>query len=673
MSDIIQSITEGLNPPQKKAVMQTKGPLLVFAGAGSGKTRVITNRCAYLIAKENVCAENILAVTFTKKASEEMTERITGMLKELGIMTASQPLIGTFHSISALILRKDGEKVGVSTNYSIYDSSDSEKLIKDIMLEQNIDIKQFKPKAISAMISSAKNDLIGPGDYGLKHSGFIEDVVAQIYPEYQKHLASSNSLDFGDLLFKVVVLFQEHPDILEKYQEQFKYIMVDEYQDTNKVQYSFVKLISNKYKNICVVGDDDQGIYGWRGADIKNIISFEKDFPGVKVVKLEQNYRSVQNVIDAAVAVICGNNNRVEKKLWTDREAGSPLTVYQSEDARTEAQYVVDEIISLRNQGYNLNDIAILYRTNFQSRNFEEAFLKHGIYYKLVGGFRFYERKEIKDILSFMRFINNPKDDLSLLRIINVPPRKMGPTSLESLTKISRELKMPLAHVLLLSYCLINKVEQNDIGGEIDLGRMQELQNYEEALLKQEKCINLFGEIYFESFDLDVLAVIENILSKTRYVDWIDDGSEAAESKKENINELKNLAFSYTEKELTNSLGQFLADIALIEAEQEKIDENKQTVTLMTLHSSKGLEFPVVFMVGMEEGFLPHSRSFVEERELEEERRLCYVGITRAREKLFLTFAEQRATMHGVQERTPSRFLSEIPQEICEYYSWKSC
>lgn len=671
MSDIITSITEGLNPPQKKAVMQTKGPLLVFAGAGSGKTRVITNRCAYLIAKEKISAENILAVTFTKKASEEMIERITDMLDSLKITTSSKPLIGTFHSISALILRKDGEKLGISTNYSIYDSADSEKLVKDIMLERNIDIKQFKPNAISYMISSAKNDYIGPGDYAMYNSGFIEDMVAEIYPEYQKHLENSNALDFGDLLFKVVRLFKEFPEVLEKYQEQFKYIMVDEYQDTNKVQYLFVKLLSDKYKNICVVGDDDQGIYGWRGADIKNIISFEKDFPSVKVVKLEQNYRSVQNVIDAAVAVICANNHRVDKKLWTDRECGSPLVVYQAEDEKAEAQYVVDEVCSLQNQGYTLNDMAILYRTNFQSRIFEEAFLKNGVYYKLVGGFRFYERKEIKDLLSFMRFINNPKDDLSLFRIINVPPRKMGPTSLESLSNISKELSMPLAYVLLLGYCLINKIDAKDVGSEIDFSQMKKLEKFKEILLKQERCINLFGELYFESFDLDALAVIENILSKTNYVEWIDDGSEVAQSKKENINELKNLAFSYTEKETTNSLSDFLADIALIEAEQEKIDESENTITLMTLHSSKGLEFPVVFMVGMEEGFLPHSRSFTTEKELEEERRLCYVGITRAREKLFLTFSESRMTMNGFQERMPSRFLSEIPQEICEYYSWK--
>jgi DNA helicase II / ATP-dependent DNA helicase PcrA len=671
MSDLIENITGGLNPPQKKAVMQTQGPVLVFAGAGSGKTRVITNRCAYLIAKENVSPENILAVTFTKKASEEMTSRITNMLQELGIQNSSKPLIGTFHSISALILRKDGDKLGVSTNYSIYDSDDSEKLIKEIMLEKDIDIKQFRPNAISYMISSAKNDFIGPEDYGLSHSGFIEDMVAEIYPEYEKHLQNSNALDFGDLLFKTVKLFKNHKDVLEKYQDMYKYIMVDEYQDTNKVQYLFVKFLSEKYKNICVVGDDDQGIYGWRGADIGNIISFEKDFPNVKVVKLEQNYRSVQNVIQAAVSVICGNNNRVDKNLWTEKESGSPLTIYQAQDHKAEAQYVVNEVMSLQNQGYKLNDFAVLYRTNFQSRVLEEAFLRNGIPYKLVGGYRFYERREIKDILSYMRFINNPKDDLSLFRIINVPPRKMGPTSIDSLTQISRELNIPLSYVLLFGYCLLNEIDETEAFNDIGSFDLKKLEVYRDILEKQKRCIDLFGEIYYESFDLDVLAVIENILSKTRYVEWIDDGSEMAESKKENIQELKNLAFSYTEKSTSNSLSDFLADVALIEEQQEKIDESKSNVTLMTLHSSKGLEFPVVFMVGMEEGFLPHSRSFTTERELEEERRLCYVGITRAQEKLFLTFAETRMTMNGIQERMPSRFLSEIPQDICEYYSWR--
>ncbi len=666
--NVIESITEGLNPPQKEAVVTMKGPLLVFAGAGSGKTRVITNRCAYIIAKEGVKPQNILSVTFTKKAAEEMTERIADMLASIGVKSSEKPLIGTFHSICALILREDGEKIGISKTYSIYDSDDSEKLIKEIMLEKDIDISQFKPKAISSMISSAKNDCIGPKDYLLHYSGFIEDMVGEIYPLYQKHLENSNALDFGDLLFQTVNLFKEDNDILQKYQERFQYIMVDEYQDTNKVQYLFIKMLSEKYKNICVVGDDDQGIYGWRGADIKNIISFEKDFPKTKVVKLEQNYRSVSNVIEAAVSVIQGNNDRIEKKLWTEKESGDPITVYQAEDHKAEASYVVNEITSLKNRGYQYNDIAILYRTNFQSRIFEEALLSYGIPYRLVGGFRFYERKEVKDILSYMRFVNNPKDDLSLLRVINTPPRKMGPASVNALTKIARKFNIPLGYALLLGYKFLNNldVEIEELPSNLDVSED------EEVFVKYRKCINVFGEIFFESRDLDVFSVIQNILEKTKYLDWINDGSEAGESRKENIEELKNLAQTYTQKSSEDSLNTFLADIALIEQEQEKVQDAQNSITLMTLHSSKGLEFPVVFMVGVEESFLPHSRSFSLESELEEERRLCYVGITRAQEKLFLTFAENRLTINGIQERMPSRFLSEIPQNICEFYSWRS-
>jgi DNA helicase II / ATP-dependent DNA helicase PcrA len=666
--NVIESITEGLNPPQKKAVITTEGPLLVFAGAGSGKTRVITNRCAYIIAKEGVDPQNILSVTFTKKAAEEMTERITSMLASIGVESSKKPLIGTFHSISALILREDGDKIGISKTYSIYDSDDSEKLVKDIMLEKNIDISQFKPKIISSMISSSKNDCIGPEDYPLHYSGFIEDMVGEIYALYQQQLQNSNALDFGDLLFQTVNLLKENEDILEKYQERFKYIMVDEYQDTNKVQYSFIKMLSDKYKNICVVGDDDQGIYGWRGADIKNIISFEKDFPQTKVVKLEQNYRSVNNVIEAAVSVIQGNNDRIEKKLWTEKESGDPITVYQAEDHKAEASYVVNEINSLKNRGYHYNDVAILYRTNFQSRIFEEALLSYGIPYRLVGGFRFYERREVKDILSYMRFVNNPQDDLSLLRVINTPPRKMGLASVNALTSLARKFNVPLSYILLLGYKSINNLDLEIEGLSPDL----DISECEETFTKYKKCINVFGEIYFESKNLDAFSVIQKILEKTEYLDWINDGSEAGESRKENIEELKNLAQTYTQKSAEDSLNTFLADIALIEQEQEKVQDAQNSVTLMTLHSSKGLEFPVVFIVGMEESFLPHSRSFSVESELEEERRLCYVGITRAQEKLFLTFAENRITLNGMQERMPSRFLSEIPQSICEFYSWRS-
>ncbi|KKP56126.1 MAG: ATP-dependent DNA helicase PcrA, partial [candidate division WS6 bacterium GW2011_GWF2_33_92] len=408
-----------LNPQQRIAVEKTEGPLLVFAGAGSGKTRVITNRIAFLITEKKVPSENILAVTFTKKAAGEMQERVTELLKQLEVKVLVPPLIGTFHSIGAQFLRKNAKYVGLSPNFSIFDSDDSENLIKDILVEQNIDIKQIRPKAISYFISSAKNEMISPEQFSNHYGGFIEDIVADIYPIYQKQLRSQNSVDFGDLLYLTVKLLSENKEVLSLYQEMYKYIMVDEYQDTNTAQYMFAKLLSDKYKNICVVGDDDQGIYAWRGADIKNIQSFEKDFDNVQVIKLEQNYRSTANVINAATAVIKQNFSRVEKNLWTEKDSGHPISVYQANDQNDEAIYVVDEIGKLKRQAVPLVDIAVLYRTNYQSRAIEEAMLKAGLPYKLVGGFRFYERKEIKDILSYMRFLYNLKDDLSISRILN--------------------------------------------------------------------------------------------------------------------------------------------------------------------------------------------------------------------------------------------------------------
>ncbi len=394
-----------LNPQQKIAVETTEGPLLVFAGAGSGKTRVITNRIAYLITQKKVPAESIMAVTFTKKAAGEMQERVLSLLKELNVDTKVVPLVGTFHSIGALFLRQNAEKIGLTPNFSIFDSDDSENLIKDIMVEKGMDIKQVKPQAVSYFISSAKNEMISPENFVNHYGGFLEDITAEIYPIYQKQLAVQNSVDFGDLLYLTVKILSEEKDVLEKYQEKYKYMMIDEYQDTNNAQYLFAKLLSAKHQNICVVGDDDQGIYAWRGADIKNIQSFEKDFKNVTVVKLEQNYRSTKNVITAATSVISQNFSRVSKELWTDHEDGECITVYQALDQEDEAQYLIDEIERMRRYKIRLSDIAILYRTNYQSRAIEEALLKNGVPYRLVGGFRFYERKEIKDILSYLRFI----------------------------------------------------------------------------------------------------------------------------------------------------------------------------------------------------------------------------------------------------------------------------
>ena len=659
-----------LNEQQRVAVQTTEGPLLVFAGAGSGKTRVITNRIAYLITEKKVSPKNIMAVTFTKKAAGEMQERVVSLLKELNIDTKDVPLIGTFHSIGALFLRQNARDVGLMPNFSICDSTDTENLIKDILIEKNIDVKQIKPESIAYFISDAKNELISPEQFSQHYGGFIEDIVADIYPLYQKQLRLQNSVDFGDLIYLTVKLLSENKKVLSYYQDIYRYILIDEYQDTNTAQYMFAKLLSQKYRNICVVGDDDQGIYGWRGADIKNIQSFERDFKNVKVVKLEQNYRSTGNVISAAMSVIQQNVFRVNKKLWTEKDSGNPITVYQARDQDDEAQYVVDEINRLRRNGISLVDIAVLYRTNYQSRAIEEAMLKNGIPYKLVGGFRFYDRKEIKDILSYMRFIFNLKDDLSITRILNTPNRKIGPKSIAAIHSIAKKCGCSIGEVLVGAYSIKNSLEKHE---EMSDKVYKKVESVMDEIMSFSPIVDLFGSLYFESQGIDVLSVIDLILEKTKYIEWFDDSSQEAEYKKENIEELKNVAAAYSQKFGNNSLEIFLQEINLIELEQSKNqDGSGNYVNLMTLHSSKGLEFDYVFIVGVEEGILPHSRSFTDEEELEEERRLCYVGITRAREKLYLTFSERRLSREGYSTQIPSRFLGEIPQDICDYYSWQS-
>jgi DNA helicase-2/ATP-dependent DNA helicase PcrA len=659
-----------LNEQQRVAVQTTEGPLLVFAGAGSGKTRVITNRIAYLITEKKVSPKNIMAVTFTKKAAGEMQERVVSLLKELNIDTKDVPLIGTFHSIGALFLRQNARDVGLMPNFSICDSTDTENLIKDILIEKNIDVKQIKPESIAYFISDAKNELISPEQFSQHYGGFIEDIVADIYPLYQKQLRLQNSVDFGDLIYLTVKLLSENKKVLSYYQDIYRYILIDEYQDTNTAQYMFAKLLSQKYQNICVVGDDDQGIYGWRGADIKNIQSFERDFKNVRVVKLEQNYRSTGNVISAAMSVIQQNVFRVNKKLWTEKDSGNPITVYQARDQDDEAQYVVDEINRLRRNGISLVDIAVLYRTNYQSRAVEEAMLKNGTPYKLVGGFRFYDRKEIKDILSYMRFIFNLKDDLSITRILNTPNRKIGPKSIAAIHSIAKRCGCSIGEVLVGAYSIKNSLEKHE---EMSDKVYKKVESVMDEIMSFSPIVDLFGSLYFESQGIDVLSVIDLILEKTKYIEWFDDSSQEAEYKKENIEELKNVAAAYSQKFGNNSLEIFLQEINLIELEQSKNqDGSGNYVNLMTLHSSKGLEFDYVFIVGVEEGILPHSRSFTDEEELEEERRLCYVGITRAKEKLYLTFSERRLSREGYSTQIPSRFLGEIPQDICDYYSWQN-
>ncbi len=663
-------ILEGLNPEQKKAVLCTEGPLLVFAGAGSGKTRVITNRIAYLIIGKNVKPENIMAVTFTKKAAGEMQERVTSLLKELNFKGKGFTTIGTFHSIGATILRANAKEVGLTHNFSIYDSDDSENVIKEVLNEMMIDTKQVKPQSIAYFINSAKDEMISPEQFGYRYSGYIEDIVSSVYPEYQKRLMAQNSVDFSDLLYLTVKLLEENELVRKKYQELYKYILIDEYQDTNNAQYKFAKILSEKYGNICVVGDDDQGIYAWRGANIKNIQSFQDDFAKVSVVKLEQNYRSTKNVIEAAVNVIKQNNSRVEKILWTDNNEGEKITIYQASDQEDEALYVMQQVKNLQQQMVPLKNIAVLYRTNYQSRAVEEALLKSGLPYKLVGGFRFYERKEIKDIISYLRFCFNLKDELSLNRIINIPSRKMGPKAIGDVHSIAKDADVTIGELIAIAYIIINP----ELEGEllIERKKIEKVSSMRDKWEKYANVINLFGNLYFMAQKETLLETIENILKSTKYIESFDDGSEVAQMQKENIQELKNVASLYSNKYGLKSLEIFLNEVNLIEQEQGKNqDGTNNYLNLMTLHSSKGLEFDYVFMIGMEEGLLPHSRAFVDEKELEEERRLCYVGITRAKQKLFMTFAESRQTREGYASQIPSRFLGEIPQEICEYYSYR--
>lgn len=664
----IDPIIHNLNPQQQEAVFHTEGPLLIFAGAGSGKTKTITRRIAYLISEKDVAPGNILAVTFTKKAANEMLERVEQALKEVGYKGEDKPLIGTFHSIGAQILRKEAKYAGLDNNFSIYDSDDSENMIKELLIHSNYDIKQVKPPVISAYISSAKNELLSPEEYAYQNSGYIEDIASDIYKQYQKQLTSQNAVDFGDLIYLPARILKENLEVLKKYQERFQYILVDEYQDTNKAQYQFIKFLAQEHQNLCVVGDDDQGIYAWRGADIKNILSFEKDFPGTKVIKLEQNYRSTANVIHAAVSVITQNSERADKSLWTARESGEKIVIYQAEDPEDESRFVVDEVISNQTKGFNLSDFAILYRTNYQSRALEEELLRRGISYKLVGGFRFYERKEIKDLISYLRFIHNIKDDLSISRVLNIPARKVGPKTSGEVFTVARSLGLSVGEFLVSLYLRDNQEIADK--SNIDIEKLNSVWTME-GIDKYKGLANTFGEIYMNSIKRNLVQVIEMIVEETNYINWIDDGSEAAQSRIENIDELKNVATAFVNKDGEKSVALFLQEITLIEQEQDKNkNKNGQSITLMTMHSSKGLEFPCVFIVGVEEGILPHSRTFTSDKEMEEERRLCYVGITRAKERLWLTFTQNRNSMGGYSNQIPSRFLAEIPTDLCEYYSW---
>lgn len=633
--------TYGLNPQQAEAVINTEGPMLIMAGAGSGKTKVLTCRVANLLQK-GVRPYRILAITFTNKAAAEMRERVNNMSGP----AAKDVWLFTFHAFCARFLRMEIDKLpGYGGNFAIYDTADSQNLIKQILKEMNLDDKRFQPSGILSRISNAKNALQDAAAFARQAGDFYEQKVADIYSRYEQKLQLNNALDFDDLLMLSIKLLQENKEVREKYQDRFDYLLVDEYQDTNHAQYLLTKFLAAKHRNICVVGDADQSIYGWRGADIQNILDFEKDYPDAKVIKLEQNYRSTQIILDAANAVIENNTGRKPKNLWTENKSGADIIYFQAVDERDEARFVIEQLQNLqRTENKKLGDMAILYRTNTQSRIFEEMLIKSGISYNMVGGLKFYERKEIKDIIAYLRVIFNPADSLSLLRIINVPKRGIGDASLAKIQAYAAANNVSLFEAVSnaaaidgLSSRFVSKLD--DLAGIIF------------------ELMNLASEAPVED-------LIDRVLRDTGYLEELEnERTPQAQSRIDNLNELISVAQEFAASEEENNLENFLAHVALV-SDIDDTELGEDAITLMTLHSSKGLEFPVVFLVGMEEGLFPHARTLMDETEIEEERRLCYVGITRAKEKLFLSSTKMRTIYGNTVTYPPSRFLQEIPARL---------
>ncbi|NNG67379.1 DNA helicase PcrA [Caldanaerobacter subterraneus] len=637
----MKEILANLNEQQKEAVTTTEGPLLILAGAGSGKTRVLTHRIAYLIKEKKVSPSNILAITFTNKAAEEMKTRVENLLGYVGDLWVS-----TFHSACVRILRRDIDKLGYDRNFVIFDTTDQKALVQECLKELDLSEKQYPIKMVLNAISSAKDKMVYPDDY----IDFFGDTyrnrkIKEIYKLYQHKLKKINALDFDDIIIKTIELFKENPEILEFYQRRFRYIMVDEYQDTNTPQYYFVNLLAQRHRNLCVVGDDDQSIYGWRGADVRNILNFEKDYPEAKVIKLEQNYRSTKIILEAANHVIDNNVYRKKKSLWTQNKEGEKIVLCELENEREEAEFVIQEIIKLKErENRSFKDFAILYRTNAQSRPFEEALMKVKVPYKVVGALRFYDRKEIKDILAYLRLIVNPYDDISFKRIVNVPRRGIGPATIEALEKVAREKDTSLFFAI------------EDLKNARNKGSLLQFKQFILDLIDKKDAMS-------------VSDLIKYILEQTGYIEELKrEESEEAEGRIENLNEFLNAAYEFEESSEDKSLEAFLAGITLV-SDIDMAGDIGESVALMTLHSAKGLEFPVVFMVGMEEGLFPSYSSFEDDHELEEERRLCYVGITRSKERLYLTYARQRNLYGRSQYNSYSRFISEIPERLIVRYN----
>jgi DNA helicase-2/ATP-dependent DNA helicase PcrA len=640
---VLMDLLEGLNKEQREAVLHGDGPLLILAGAGSGKTRVLTHRIAYLIQEKNVHPASILAITFTNKAAKEMRERIDRLVGN----NSDYIWVSTFHSMCVRMLRRDIDKIDYDKSFVIFDYSDQQTVIKDCLKELNLNDKNYPPKSMLEMIGRAKDELITPEIYSKMYAqDFRMSNVAKIYELYQKKLKQNNALDFDDIIMLTIKLLLDNPQVAEYYQRKFRYILVDEYQDTNTAQYSLISILAQGYRNLCVVGDDDQSIYGWRGANIRNILDFEKEFKDAKVIKLEQNYRSTQTILDAANHVIKNNIGRKNKRLWTDKEGGEKIKYLECSNEHEEAYFVANEIKRIKaekNRSYK--DFAILYRVNAMSRVIEEMFMREGISYKIFGGLKFYDRKEIKDVLAYLRVIQNPADNISLKRIINEPKRGIGNVTIETAEQLANKRGVSIFTII---------------------SSAQDIPELSRAWAKLEKFVSLINSFRVQSQTMTASEMIVEVIERTGILSaYEQEDTIEAQTRIENIQELISVAMEFESESEEKSLTDFLAHVSLV-SDIDTMDEDSDYVTLMTLHSAKGLEFPVVFMVGMEEGIFPGYRSMTSETELEEERRLCYVGITRAMESLYMTSTFSRTLFGNTTFNRVSRFMKEIPEEYFE-------
>ncbi|EKW99807.1 ATP-dependent DNA helicase [Ligilactobacillus saerimneri 30a] len=639
------NLLQGLNNKQQEAVKSVAGPLLIMAGAGSGKTRVLTHRVAYIIEQNLANPWNILAITFTNKAAREMRERVDKLMGE----GAEDIWVSTFHALCVRILRRNAERIGYERAFNIASTSEQRTLVKRLLAALNVDSKQYTPRTILGTISNAKNNMVTPEEFASNAKGPYEEVVAKVYRQYQEELHRNQAMDFDDLIMKTIELFKEFPDVLEYYQNKFHYIHVDEYQDTNEAQYELVTLLAARYRNICVVGDADQSIYGWRGANMENILNFEKDYPDATVVKLEQNYRSTKNILKAANAVIDNNINRKDKTLWTDNAAGDKVHYYRAGNENDEAYYVIKQVQKLRqDQDYDYSDFAVLYRTNAQSRVIEEALLKAGIPYKLVGAHKFYDRMEIQDVLAYLRLATNPDDSLSFRRVVNVPKRGIGTTSVDKLA----------------DFATMNNITMLEAARQAGAANIRG-----KAQGQLLAFADLIADLHDFQMEHNITELTDEILQRSGYKEMLEtEKTLENQSRLENLEEFKSVTAEFEKNwmptdEESNMFVDFLSDLALV-SDQDDVEEDAPEVTLMTLHAAKGLEFPVVFLIGMEEGIFPLGRATEDDGELEEERRLAYVGITRAEKELYLTNAQSRMLYGRRQINPASRFITEIDTDV---------